>query len=102
VAGIWQGAFYQSDRLYTSQPFAKTLGFKQHLLPFSLLLNKGGSSMCVALEFTAAASAAVSMSHVDATREVLDLGFENAVYMRPVVAPVLGNGGAHGSCSLSI
>jgi acyl dehydratase len=64
---LWQSCFYQHDRLYTSVPFAKSLGFQTHPLPFALLLFK-----------------TVSMSHVDSTKEVLDLGFDNAVYHRPV------------------
>jgi len=63
---LWQSCFYQHDRLYTSEPFAKELGFKGTPLPFSLMLFK-----------------TVSMSHVDSNKEVLDLGFDNAIYRVP-------------------
>jgi len=63
---LWQSCFYQHDRLYTSNEFAKKLDFSGQPLPFNLLLFK-----------------TVSMSHIDDTREVLDLGFDNAVYVRP-------------------
>jgi hypothetical protein len=63
---LFQSSFYEPDRLFTSANFAETLGFnKGELLPFALLLNY-----------------AVGMSHVDDTKVVLDLGFENAVYVQ--------------------
>jgi acyl dehydratase len=66
---IWHSAFYQHDRIYTSELFAKGLGFQKELLPFSLMMFMTGT-----------------MSHVDDSREVLDLGFKNAVYFRPAYA----------------
>lgn len=66
---LWQGCFFTLDRLYTSTPFAESMKFDEQILPFGLILND-----------------AVSMSHVDATREVLEVGFENAVYLKPVYA----------------
>jgi acyl dehydratase len=59
--------FFEYSRLYTSAPFAQLLGFKSSPLPQNFLLGH-----------------AVSMSHLDATRDVLDLGFENATYIVPV------------------
>jgi acyl dehydratase len=63
---IWHSTFYQHDRVYTSDSYARSLGFDQALLPFSMLLSITGS-----------------MTHVDDRLEVLDLGFRNAVYRRP-------------------
>lgn len=63
---LWYSTFYQQDRMYTSDLYARTLGFHQALLPFSMMAFLTGV-----------------MSHVDDSREVLDLGFQNAVYHRP-------------------
>jgi len=63
----WQSQFYQQDRLYTSQSFAKTVGFEQTPMPNCLVLFL-----------------ALSMSHVDQTRDVFDLRIKNAVYEKPV------------------
>ncbi len=62
----FHGTFYEYDRIYTSAPFAKSVGFDRAPMPFAFLLGH-----------------ALSMSHVDSTRDVLDLGFENAVYVSP-------------------
>jgi acyl dehydratase len=67
---LWASCYYSPSRLYASDSFATRLfGFKSMLLPFNFLLNQ-----------------AVGMSHVDETREVLDLGFTNGVYVRPAYA----------------
>lgn len=63
---IWHSCFYQHDRLYTSDLFAQSLGFERCLLPFSFMLFLTGS-----------------MSHIDDSREVMDLGFRNAIYRSP-------------------
>ena len=39
----WQSAFYSHDRLNTSTPFARKLGFQDQVLPFSLMLFLAGS-----------------------------------------------------------
>jgi len=66
---MWQSTFVGHDRLYTSTPYAQILHLPTHVLPFSMMLFK-----------------AISMSHVDETREVLDVGYGNAVYIRPAYA----------------
>ena len=63
---LWFSTFQCHDRLYTSTPFAQSLALHSHVLPFSLVLFN-----------------TISMAHVDETRSVLDLGYENAVYVRP-------------------
>ena len=45
----WQSAFYQHDRLFTSLPFARSLGFNGILMPFTMLLNKAGTALCQCL-----------------------------------------------------
>lgn len=64
-----QAMFYEFNRVHSSAPFAKSLGFADIPMPGSLLLAHAGA-----------------MSHVDTSREVWDLGFKNAVYVRPVMA----------------
>jgi hypothetical protein len=68
-SGLWQSTFQTHDRLYTSAPFAQSLQLQSHVLPYSLVLFQ-----------------TISMAHVDESREVLDLGFERAVYIRPAFA----------------
>lgn len=63
---LWSSCFYSPSRVYSSDVFAQKLGFKSQLLPFGFLFNQ-----------------AVGMSHVDETREVLDLGFSEGVYVTP-------------------
>ena len=66
---LWQSTFHIHDRLYTSSPFAQRLDLASHPLPFSQVLFS-----------------AISMTHVDESREVLDLAYDNAVYVRPAFA----------------
>jgi acyl dehydratase len=61
-----QSTFYEFNRIYTSAAFAKGVGFADVPLPGSLLMSH-----------------AAAMSHVDTSRSVWDLGFKNAVYVRP-------------------
>mgnify|MGYP001113887130 CR=1 FL=1 len=61
---FWQSAFYSHDRINTSTPFARKLGFQDQLLPFTLMLFLTGS-----------------MSHADAAK--VQVGFKNAVYHWP-------------------
>jgi len=63
----WQAQFYQQDRLYTSHSFARGFGFEQAPLPNCLVMFL-----------------ALSMSHVDQTRDVWDLRVRHAVYEKPV------------------
>jgi len=63
----WQAQFYQQDRLYTSHSFAQAFGFEQAPLPNCLVMFL-----------------ALSMSHVDQTRDVFDLRIQHAVYEKPV------------------
>ena len=63
---LWQSTFHIHDRLYTSTPFAQTLNLPAHPLPFTMVL------------FTS-----ISMTHVDESREVLDLAYDHAVYVTP-------------------
>jgi len=64
---IWHSCFFQHDRLYTSTPFAEKMNLKQQVIPFSMMLFQ-----------------TVSMSHVDESLEVMDLGYADAIYVRPV------------------
>lgn len=64
---IWHSCFFQHDRLYTSTPFAEKMNLKQQVIPFSMMLFQ-----------------TVSMSHVDEEADVMDLGYSDAVYVRPV------------------
>jgi len=41
---VWHSTFYQHDRLYTSKPFARSMGFEALPLPYSLLLFQTGTS----------------------------------------------------------
>ena len=63
---LWQSTFHIHDRLYTSTPFAQSLNLSAHPLPFTMML------------FTS-----ISMTHVDESREVLDLAYDHAVYVTP-------------------
>lgn len=63
---FFHSVFYDYDRLTTSNPFSSTLGFPSAPLPLYMLLGH-----------------LLSMSHVDSSLDVLDLGFENAVYVNP-------------------
>jgi acyl dehydratase len=64
---FWQSAFYSHDRINTSTPFARSLGFQSEVIPFGLML------------FLAS-----SMSHVDYAK--LENGHSNAKYLWPVFA----------------
>ena len=64
---MWQSTFQIHDRLFTSTPYAQSLSLPNHVVPFYMVLFK-----------------AISMGHVDETRNVLDIGFDHAVYIRPV------------------
>ena len=64
---FWQSAFYSHDRINTSTPFARSLGFQSEVIPFGLML------------FLAS-----SMSHVDYAK--LENGYANAKYFWPVFA----------------
>lgn len=66
---LWASCFYSPARIYSSKTFAQKLGFEHQLLPFNFLFNQ-----------------TVGMSHVDETREVLDLGFSNGIYVKPAFA----------------
>jgi len=59
--------FFDYDRLYSSRSFAMRCGFPDAPMPFLLVL-----AHCAAL------------NHVDSTRDVLDIGFENACYIQPI------------------
>jgi 2-methylfumaryl-CoA hydratase len=63
---MWRSTFQVHDRLFTSTPYAQSLNLPNHILPFYMILFK-----------------AISMGHVDEEREVLDIGFDNATYIRP-------------------
>lgn len=63
---MWQSCFFQHDRIFTSDPFAQNIGLEEKLLPFSMMMFE-----------------CASMSHVDEVLEVLELGLENAIYLRP-------------------
>eukprot|EP00457_Paulinella_chromatophora_P009488 gb/GEZN01009555.1/.p1 GENE.gb/GEZN01009555.1/~~gb/GEZN01009555.1/.p1 ORF type:complete len:405 (+),score=26.29 gb/GEZN01009555.1/:64-1278(+) len=63
---MWQASFYQHDRLYTSEPYARNLELQACPLPFSLMLAQ-----------------TVTMSHLDDSKNILDLSFDNAIYVRP-------------------
>ena len=64
---FWQSAFYSHDRINTSTPFARSLGFQSEVLPFGLML------------FLAS-----SMSHADYAK--LENGYANGRYLWPVFA----------------
>ena len=64
---FWQSAFYSHDRINTSTPFARSLGFQSEVIPFGLML------------FLAS-----SMSHVDYAK--LENGHSNGKYLWPVFA----------------
>jgi len=61
---LWQSAFYSHDRINTSTPFARSLGFQGAVIPFTLML------------FLAS-----SMSHADYAK--LENGHCNAAYVTP-------------------
>eukprot|EP00808_Paulinella_micropora_P011351 g25271.t1 len=63
---MWQATFFQHDRLYTSTPYAEDLRFESCPLPYSLMLTQ-----------------TVTMSHLDDQKNILDLGYDRAVYVRP-------------------
>ncbi|GAB5037318.1 Hypothetical protein NocV09_07200060 [Nannochloropsis oceanica] len=64
---FWQSVFYSHDRLNTSTPFARKLGFQDQVLPFSLMLFLTGS-----------------MSHADSA--TVQVGFKNGIYHWPAFA----------------
>lgn len=85
---VWHSTFYQHDRLYTSKPFARSMGFEALPLPYSLLLFQTGTSgqarlSVVLSHLTFSFRRSGSMSHLDDFKEVLDLGYRHAVYERP-------------------
>lgn len=63
---LWNSAFHHHDRIHTSIPFAQQLGLNGAVLPYSFMLFK-----------------TISMAHVDETLNVLDLGYDNGIYVRP-------------------
>lgn len=64
---FWQSAFFSHDRMFTSTPFARALGFQDQAIPFGLMLFLAGS-----------------MSHAD--RAKVQVGFSNAHYHWPAFA----------------
>jgi hypothetical protein len=64
---FWQSAFYSHDRINTSTPYARNLGFQDQVIPFSLMLFFAGS-----------------MSHADHSK--LQTGFGTGVYHWPAFA----------------
>ena len=64
---FWQSAFYSHDRINTSTPYARNLGFQDQVIPFSLMLFLAGS-----------------MSHADHAK--LQIGFGAGVYHWPAFA----------------
>lgn len=64
---LWHAAFYSHDRINTSTPFSRALGFQDQLIPFSLMLFLSGS-----------------MSHADHAK--VQTGYKNAIYHWPVFA----------------
>lgn len=67
VRDFWQSAFYSHDRINTSTPYARNLGFQDQVIPFSLMLFLAGS-----------------MSHADHAK--LQIGFGAGVYHWPAFA----------------
>jgi hypothetical protein len=63
-ADLWHSAFSSHDRLQTSTPFARKLGFQDRVLPFGLL-----AFLCA------------SMSHADKAK--IEVGFGNIQYLWP-------------------
>ena len=63
---LWNSAFHHHDRINLSLPFAQSLGLASQVLPYSMILFK-----------------TISMAHVDEALNVLDLGYNNAIYVRP-------------------
>jgi len=64
---FWQSAFYSHDRINTSTPFSRELGFQDQVIPFGLMLFLAGS-----------------MSHADHAK--VQVGFSNAHYYWPAYA----------------
>lgn len=64
IRDFWQSAFYSHDRINTSTPFARDLGFQDQIVPFNLMLFLAGS-----------------MSHADHAK--LQVGFTKAIYHWP-------------------
>lgn len=64
---LWHSAFYCHDRINTSTPFARSLGFQDQVMPFSLMLLLAGS-----------------MSHADQAKFITE--YRNACYHWPVFA----------------
>jgi hypothetical protein len=64
---FWQSAFHSQDRLQTSTPFARRLGFQDRVLPFGLTLFL-----------------ATSMTHEDTAKVHVGLG--NVQYLWPAFA----------------
>jgi len=61
---FWLSAFHSNDRINTSTPFARNLGFQDAVLPFSMILFLAGS-----------------MTHADAAK--VQVGYHNAIYHWP-------------------
>lgn len=66
---LWSSAFFDQNRINTSAPFAQSLGLADQIMPYSMMFFLTGS-----------------MSHVDETKEVLELATRNAVYLQPAYA----------------
>ena len=64
---FWQACFHANDRINTSTPFARSLGFQDSLLPVPMMLFLSGS-----------------MSHADAAK--VQVGFKNAICHWPTFA----------------
>lgn len=71
---MWQSVFYQQDRIHTSIEYVNSLR----------TTIDDGIGKGIPLPFSQMLYAATSMSHVDDTRNVLDLAFRNCVYERAV------------------
>mmetsp|Transcript_28185 Transcript_28185/g.34324 ORF Transcript_28185/g.34324 Transcript_28185/m.34324 type:complete len:431 (+) Transcript_28185:89-1381(+) len=67
IQDFWHSAFHSQDRISTSTPFARKVGFQDRVLPFTLML------------FLTSA-----MTHVDKAR--IQLGFDGAIYHWPAFA----------------
>ncbi len=67
IRDFWQSAFYSHDRINTSTPFARKLGFQDQVLPYGLMVF-----LCAA------------MSHADQAK--VQVGFQEANYHWPAFA----------------
>ena len=69
VVDFWASAFYSHDRINTSTPFARRLGFQDSVLPFSLMLFLCGSM------------SHMPTRHADSAK--VQTGFQNSIYHWP-------------------